>query len=194
MKTIEKDETVNWIESPPHYNTPSGIECINIIRHFPQAFATAIKYVWRFRDKWDPEEDLKKAEFYLNDYRVSTFETKEFDQAFHQLTIIGAKTVMSGPLRTDFRKHIMYLEKIECASVPFFNLIYNFLQEANTHGTVNYRLIMSASDELTKLMKVSATSTEDEGSVESTDGVVEEDKEWPNNSFSFPDTAAHKDL
>ena len=195
MKIIEKDETVNWIESPPHYNTPSGIECINIIRHLPHTLATAVKYVWRFNHKWDPAEDLGKAEFYLNDYRVKTFESKEFDMQFHKATLIGAKTVMEGPLRTDLRKHIVYLETTGCASASFFNLIYNFLAEAATYETVSYRLIQGAEVELKKLMKVSSTSTEDEGFNET--GEPKEEKavgeESPNNTNLLPDAASRKD-
>lgn len=195
MKTIEKDETVNWIESPPHYNTPSKVECINIIRHLPHTLATAVKYVWRFNHKWDPAEDLGKAEFYLNDYRAKTFETKEFDMPFHKATLIGAKTVMESPLRTDLRKHIVYLEETGCVSVPFFNLIYNFLQEAATYETVNYRMIKSAGEELTRLMKVSSSDPEDEGSVESEESEEEETKteERPNNAYPLPDPTTQKD-
>ena len=192
METIEKDENVDWVNSPPHYNTPSGVECISIIRHFPQAFATAIKYVWRFNHKWDPAEDLGKAEFYLNDYKKYAFETKEFDMQFHKATLIGAKTVMEGPLRTDLRKHIVYLETTECESVPFFNLIYNFLAEAATYETVSYRLIQGAEVELKRLMKISSTSPEDEASIETEEvkDEVKEDEEWPNNAFPLSDYAS----
>ena len=190
MAIINKDETVNWIENPPHYNT-SSTECINIIRHLPHTLATAVKYVWRFNHKWDPEEDLGKAEFYLNDYRVKTFESKEFDMQFHKATLIGAKTVMEGPLRTDLRKHIVYLETTGCASASFFNLIYNFLAEAATYETVSYRLIQGAEVELKKLMKVSSTSTEDEGSTDTEEvkDEVKEDEEWPNNAYPLSDYA-----
>lgn len=58
------------VNHPKHYNEhPSGIECIEIVRHENFNCGSAIKYVWR-RAKKDPEkeiEDLEKAVWYLQD-------------------------------------------------------------------------------------------------------------------------------
>ena len=70
-----KQEQVNH---PKHYNShPNGIECIDIIRHYTCDIANAIKYLWRAglkpeMGKEDAEkeiEDLKKALWYIEDYR-----------------------------------------------------------------------------------------------------------------------------
>lgn len=62
---------------PQHYcKHPSGIECIEIARHYNFAIGNAIKYLWRaglkkdasMSDKEKEIEDLKKAMFYINDY------------------------------------------------------------------------------------------------------------------------------
>lgn len=60
------------INSPPHYQSASGIECIDAIRAAltPEEFrgyckGNAIKYVWRERMKGG-DESLGKAEWYLN--------------------------------------------------------------------------------------------------------------------------------
>jgi len=70
-----KQESVNH---PKHYNShPAGIECIDIIRHYTCDIANALKYLWRAglkaelgKDDADKEiEDLKKALWYIEDYR-----------------------------------------------------------------------------------------------------------------------------
>lgn len=64
------------VNHPKHYNShPSGIECIDIVRHYDFNIGNAIKYIWRARlkheigmtDKDKQIEDLEKAMFYLND-------------------------------------------------------------------------------------------------------------------------------
>lgn len=67
------------VNHPQHYNShPNGIECIDIIRHYVCDIANAIKYLWRaglkpelgMDDAEKEIEDLKKALWYIEDYRV----------------------------------------------------------------------------------------------------------------------------
>lgn len=54
--------------NPAHYRKhPSGIECIEVTRHMTFNAGNAIKYIWRHLDKGDPIENLKKAQWYIND-------------------------------------------------------------------------------------------------------------------------------
>lgn len=54
--------------NPSHYRKhPSGIECIEVTRHMNFNIGNSIKYIWRYMDKGDPIENLKKAQWYLND-------------------------------------------------------------------------------------------------------------------------------
>lgn len=61
---------IEAVDHPAHYNAhPSGIECIDVVRHMNFNCGNAIKYIWRAGEK-DPTktvEDLKKAVWYLND-------------------------------------------------------------------------------------------------------------------------------
>lgn len=53
------------IDHPTHYTGRNiGYECIDIVQF--QSFCTgnAIKYLWRYRDKGKPLEDLEKARWY----------------------------------------------------------------------------------------------------------------------------------
>lgn len=60
------NETISAI-NPAHYRQGSGVECIDVVRHFPFAQGNAMKYVWRAGYKDDVEQDLKKALWYVND-------------------------------------------------------------------------------------------------------------------------------
>lgn len=64
------------VEHPSHYTShPSGIECIEITRHYCFSIGNAIKYLWRaglkkdasLSDKQKEIEDLNKAIWYIND-------------------------------------------------------------------------------------------------------------------------------
>lgn len=61
----------DMVNSPDHYNQ-GDIECIVAIAATmsTEAFegflsGQVLKYVWRYKDKGKPEEDLKKAKYYL---------------------------------------------------------------------------------------------------------------------------------
>ena len=66
------------VNHPAHYQRKDGIECIDIIRHYVCDIANAIKYLWRaglkaelgMEDAEKEIEDLKKALWYIEDYRV----------------------------------------------------------------------------------------------------------------------------
>lgn len=58
------------IDHPEHYNLhPSGVECIEIVRHMSFNLGNAVKYLWRdgLKNTDVPLQDLKKAAWYLQD-------------------------------------------------------------------------------------------------------------------------------
>jgi predicted sulfurtransferase len=69
-KSLE-EKKVDMVNSPPHYNT-TGIECIHAIsaatdegfQYYLQG--NILKYLWRYRYKDRPLEDLEKARWYLD--------------------------------------------------------------------------------------------------------------------------------
>lgn len=71
--TVET-EAPDMVNHPPHYTDGPDLgklECIDITRWLPFTLGNAFKYVWRAGKKGDAAkavEDLKKAEFYLNDW------------------------------------------------------------------------------------------------------------------------------
>lgn len=74
---MENDkDTIDNVNHPKHYTShPSGIECIEITRHYCFSVGNAIKYLWRaglkvsaaLSDKQKEIEDLKKSIWYIND-------------------------------------------------------------------------------------------------------------------------------
>ena len=64
---IYKQDAVTAI-NPKHYRShPSGVECIDVIRHLPVSQGMIIKYLWRAGDKGPLLEDLQKALWYVED-------------------------------------------------------------------------------------------------------------------------------
>lgn len=69
-------EVKDNVNHPEHYTShPSGIECIEVTRHYCFSIGNAIKYLWRAGLKKDASlsdnqkeiEDLKKAIWYIKD-------------------------------------------------------------------------------------------------------------------------------
>lgn len=59
----------DMVNHPPHYTShPSGVECIDIVKHYPFCLGAAVKYIWRcgLKAGADEIEDLQKAVWYLN--------------------------------------------------------------------------------------------------------------------------------
>lgn len=80
IKLNKYDETNPRINHPEYYNKhPSGVECIDITRHYCFSIGNAIKYLWRAGLKTEEGltsvekelEDLRKAIWYIND-RIQT--------------------------------------------------------------------------------------------------------------------------
>ena len=77
------------VNHPKHYNShPSGVECIDIIRHYCYDIGAAIKYLWRaglkteegMTDRDKEIEDLRKAIWYIND-RIRQLQTESSNDA-----------------------------------------------------------------------------------------------------------------
>lgn len=58
------------VDHPAHYNShPSGVECIEVVRHMSFNLGSVVKYIWRdgIKHAEVPLQDLEKAAWYLND-------------------------------------------------------------------------------------------------------------------------------
>lgn len=67
----EQSRQPDMVNRPPHYNS-TGIECIDAIQaatgdgYQYHLQGTVLKYLWRYRYKGKPLEDLMKARWYLD--------------------------------------------------------------------------------------------------------------------------------
>jgi len=69
-KSEQKSEPVNMVDHPPQYQFDDpAYEPIKVINAWKMDFniGNAIKYLARYKKKWNPVEDLKKAIFYIQD-------------------------------------------------------------------------------------------------------------------------------
>jgi hypothetical protein len=71
LTIVKPDTEADMVNHPPHY-THGGIECIEALEAMLGADGfnaycrgTAVKYLWRTGHKWNAEEDIKKAIWYL---------------------------------------------------------------------------------------------------------------------------------
>lgn len=58
------------VNHPAHYTAhPSGVECIDIVRHMTFNLGNVVKYLWRagLKDNAPTLQDLRKAQWYLDD-------------------------------------------------------------------------------------------------------------------------------
>lgn len=70
------------VNHPAHYTShPSGVECIQIVRHMGFNVGNVIKYCWRagLKDNSTDLQDLKKARWYLDD-EIKRRESLEFEK------------------------------------------------------------------------------------------------------------------
>ncbi len=81
--------TEDYVNHPSHY-TCGGKECIDVIKESltPEQYAgylmgTQIKYIYRHKNKWNPIEDLNKAEWYLDKFisDCTKFKRKKLSKA-----------------------------------------------------------------------------------------------------------------
>jgi hypothetical protein len=74
------------VEHPSHYNShPSGIECIEIVRHMTFNTGNVFKYLWRagLKDSAPTLQDHRKALFYLQD-EITRLEKEEANGSVQQ--------------------------------------------------------------------------------------------------------------
>lgn len=75
IEDLDEDKP-DMVNKPPHYNShPSGIQAIEVCRHYGFSIGNAMKYLWRQGLKQSSGkssvekqiEDLEKAKWYIND-------------------------------------------------------------------------------------------------------------------------------
>lgn len=107
------------VNHPSHYTShPSGIECIEITRHYCFAIGNAIKYLWRCGLKKDigmstidkEIEDMKKAIWYIKDRIHQINHSKWFyAKNGHYYTILQY-VKMKNPSTGEWQEAVLYTD------------------------------------------------------------------------------------
>lgn len=67
-ESLDLGPNPEMVDHPKHYNEhPSGVECIEIVRHMNFNIGNAVKYLWRCGMKDDEIQELEKAKWYIED-------------------------------------------------------------------------------------------------------------------------------
>lgn len=85
--------TPDLINAPPHYTQhASGVECIEISEHIGFNVGNAYKYLFRRNAKGNPEQDVKKAMYYLHRQLLhQTAHTPPHDKLAGEIAVKAAK-------------------------------------------------------------------------------------------------------
>lgn len=103
-----KNDPIN----PHHYKTNSGIECIDITKHFTYILGNAIKYAWRAGKKDNLLQDLEKCLWYLNvtieqGYDCVSAYEREFIIASRKVSKLDPKDFSNYPRQWDILKNLI---------------------------------------------------------------------------------------
>jgi len=93
---MENSDPIN-----PEYYAQGKVQCIEFIENWPFNIATAVKYMWRYKDKGNPGQDLEKAIWYL-ERQISNMELNEQGKLFYSSHKI--KSGVYGPVELDHIK------------------------------------------------------------------------------------------
>lgn len=94
------------VDHPEHYNQhPSGVECIEVVRHMGFNLGNVVKYLWRdgLKDTEVPLQDLEKAAWYLKDEisqrnnEVAESKRKELEEGLKDIPLTEGELIrMAG--------------------------------------------------------------------------------------------------
>lgn len=128
------------INHPSHYNLhKSGVECIDVIERMNFCIGSAIKYIWRAKDKESYLDDLKKARWYIERYK----------QRFYPLKRI-AGFILFPETRVDFLvlKFMAYEEDAITASL--INILYDLDMHRKSIKRYKKRLLSALDHKIEK--------------------------------------------
>lgn len=125
--------TEDMVNHPPHYQSPTGFECIDVSKYLIGSLSNTFKYVYRHRSKNKPKEDLEKALYYLEVY-MDTAHGKMSNKSqryFQDLNVFGADRMKLYGVLEKFREYVNYLYDIEAPEADFMMKFHEYLEVAS---------------------------------------------------------------
>lgn len=110
----------NNINHPKHYTGRGiGYECIDLTRHQTFCVGNVVKYLWRYRSKGKPLEDLEKARWYAGRASASQ-ERATLERGYCEAILRYLIASTTGPERSawtslmmgDWRKTLAALDEM----------------------------------------------------------------------------------
>ena len=101
-QTESRGGDVDAVNHPRHYASTCSLECIDVMEAIfgPEYTAAgclmnAVKYLWRYKNKGKPEEDLQKAKWYLDyaDGLITEDDYFEITEAFEKVNRLYEKVI-----------------------------------------------------------------------------------------------------
>jgi len=141
MNSNEVEHENTAVNHPEHYNkSDSGVETINIARHFDFDCGNALKYLMRFRYKQKPREDLEKAIWYLRDKYWNTALTSSVDRLnsyikvpYNEEVYQFIRAVVSTETNIYVRNAITLIAEYATFGAPIFVEPYAVICELEDH-------------------------------------------------------------
>jgi len=140
------------VHHPKHYNShPSGIECVEFSELLPGNLSHACVYVWRYRDKGQPEQDLAKALWFID--REAARTTSERLSARELLGLThndgwSAHDVEGVRIEDRFRPLARFVKEKEFVATVVCRLLRYELAEARTLITHQLKALRAESGRL----------------------------------------------
>lgn len=126
----------DMVNHPPHYKG-EFFECIEITRHLPHNLANAFKYMYRFRSKGNPQQDLDKAIWYLEDFINNVCPTKMGELQIQALGV-SAKYIAASGLLHKLDQYTEDLQRKGLEEYSFFEKFAETLDIATNEQLINY--------------------------------------------------------
>lgn len=132
----------DMVNHPPHYQSPTGFECIDVTRYLIGPLANTFKYVYRFRSKGKPLEDLKKAMFYLDVYMETGHgKMKRSVRSYAQdLQVAAAQAMQLNGVLDSLGEYVDYLLEQKAPEAAFMSRFHHYLDVASNGR--DYKVIL----------------------------------------------------
>ena len=85
-------KTPDAVNNPSHYARECSLECFDVMKMilgdeglFYFCVGNAFKYLWRYKNKGKPDEDLAKANWYLNEASYLAINTPQSGELLNNL-------------------------------------------------------------------------------------------------------------
>lgn len=151
----------DMVNSPSHYQSETGLECREVCEYHVYFLANAIKYLWRWRDKGTPVQDLEKARYCINAFldqtSTKTQRARGLSAVPEEMEMVQAHTVRAAEILHDagvVDRLGIYVDHLQDTRTPGWRIMRH-LYEFHIHqlgGVYHQRRLLDVRKELDELI------------------------------------------